>query len=89
MSLLSRQGFRTSLGIGTVFTLALAGTALAQDETPTYQADPEQIVEEIVTIGTRSPGRTATDSPVPVDVLSSEAMTNTGHTETGRMIQVS
>lgn len=88
MSLLSRQGFRTSLGIGTIFTLALAGTALAQDETPTYQADPDEIVEVIVTIGTRAPGRTATDSPVPVDVLSSEAMTNTGHTETGRMIQV-
>ena len=71
-----------------VFTLAFAGTALAQDQTPSYRASPDEIVEVIVTIGTRAPGRTATDSPVPVDVLSSEAMTNTGQTETGRMIQV-
>ena len=58
-----------------------AVVAQAQSETS------EEVIEEVVTIGTRTKGRTAEDLPVPVDVLNSEAMAKTGHTEVGRMLQ--
>jgi len=44
-------------------------------------------VEEIVLIGTRTKGRTATETPVPIDVVSAGAMAATGQTEVGRMLQ--
>lgn len=47
----------------------------------------ENAVEEIITIGTRAPGRVSTDMPVAVDSLSSEEMASTGQTEVGRMLQ--
>jgi iron complex outermembrane receptor protein len=42
--------------------------------------------EEIVVTGTRRSDRTVADSPVPIDVLGSEAITNTGQTETNRIL---
>ncbi|MEO1201926.1 MAG: TonB-dependent receptor [Pseudomonadota bacterium] len=47
----------------------------------------DDVLEEIVVLGSRAPGRTAQDLPVPVDTLSSEAMVATGQTEVGRMLQ--
>ncbi|HHQ15198.1 MAG TPA: ligand-gated channel protein, partial [Chromatiales bacterium] len=44
-------------------------------------------MENIVSIGTRSQGRIVADSPVPVDVLSSEELQSTGQIEVGRMLQ--
>ena len=64
-------------------TLALtlpAGTALAQED--------EELIEEIVTLGTRQAGRVSSDLAVPVDTLSSDDMAATGQTEVGRMLQV-
>ncbi|WP_045826254.1 TonB-dependent receptor plug domain-containing protein [Teredinibacter turnerae] len=44
--------------------------------------------EEMITIGTRSSaGRTAMDSPVPVDLINADDMAATGATEVGRMLQ--
>jgi len=40
----------------------------------------------IVVTGTRRTDRTVADSPVPVDVIGSEAITNTGATETNRIL---
>ena len=45
------------------------------------------IVDEVVTVGSRTVGRTAVDIAVPVDVLSSETLKQTGQTEVGRMLQ--
>jgi iron complex outermembrane receptor protein len=42
--------------------------------------------QAIVVTGTRRADRTVADSPVPVDVLGSEAITNTGQTETNRIL---
>lgn len=42
--------------------------------------------ETIVVTGTRAVGRTVADSPVPIDVLSSEAISQTGFTETNRVL---
>ncbi|MEZ5566441.1 MAG: TonB-dependent receptor [Gammaproteobacteria bacterium] len=52
---------------------------------PAIAAD--EIMVEIVTIGTRTAGRTVDESPVPVDLLSSDALEQTGQTEVGRMLQ--
>ena len=57
--------------------------AVAQAQT----GSEDEVIEEIVTIGTRTKGRTAEDLPVPVDVLNAEALAKTGHTEVGRMLQ--
>ncbi len=50
-------------------------------------AQDGEIVEEIVTLGSRAPGRVATDLPVPVDTLNAEDLSKTGQTEVGRMLQ--
>ncbi len=62
---------------------AASQTALAQE--PAQVA--EQEVEKISIIGSRVAGRSADDLPVPVDILSAEALANTGQTEVGRMLQ--
>ncbi|GAB4119787.1 MAG: TonB-dependent receptor [Rhodothalassiaceae bacterium] len=44
-------------------------------------------IEEIITIGSRVPGRSATDTPVAIDVIPTELIERNGFIETGRMIQ--
>jgi iron complex outermembrane receptor protein len=44
-------------------------------------------LDEVVTVGTRSAERTVTGSPVPVDVISSQMMENTGVVETWQQLQ--
>jgi len=51
------------------------------------QVDPNQEIEEVVTIGSRTKGRSAADLPVPVDVLNAEDIARTGQTEVGRILQ--
>lgn len=69
----------------------LAGFALVA--TPVVAQDQEaaagieaEAEETIVVTGTRASGRTVADSPVPIDVLTTEALTNTGFTETNRVL---
>ncbi len=50
------------------------------------EATVEQ-VETIAILGSRVAGRSADDLPVPVDILSAEALANTGQVEVGRMLQ--
>ena len=68
-------------------TIAFASTASAQDTTaqPTAEATPPAGAEIIVT-GTRRTDRTVADSPVPVDVLSAESLSQSGHTEINRAL---
>lgn len=51
------------------------------------QASEDELIEEIVTIGSRAPGRVSGDLPVAVDSFSEEDMESTGETEVGRMLQ--
>jgi len=44
-------------------------------------------IEQISVVGSRVSVRTADDLPVAVDILTAKALTNTGQTEVGRMIQ--
>lgn len=48
-----------------------------------------QAIEEVVTIGTRVAGRTATEATVPIDVIHSDALTKNGFTELGQALQTS
>jgi iron complex outermembrane receptor protein len=72
-------------------TLALAAPASAQQEpAPGAAAQPSDDIapadQTIVVTGTRRTDRTVADSPVPVDVIGSDAITNTGQTETNRIL---
>jgi iron complex outermembrane receptor protein len=51
-------------------------------------ADEQDVAPDqaIIVTGTRALGRTVADSPVPVDVIGSDAITNTGQTETNRIL---
>ena len=47
----------------------------------------ESAIEELVILGTRVEARTATEVPVPVDIIRSEALTKNGFTELGQSLQ--
>ena len=62
----SRNIVMACLAPFSVLTLAPA-TVYAQSETAA-----EELIEEIVVIGSRKPGRSAAESMVPIDVISGE-----------------
>jgi iron complex outermembrane recepter protein len=78
----------------TLSSLALAASpAFAQDSDQPEQAAVAGADEEpagndatIVITGTRRTDRTVADSPVPVDVIGSEAILNSGQTETNKIL---
>jgi iron complex outermembrane receptor protein len=75
-------------------SLALAVPAQAQQNPAAVEAAQAQqqvqrgAVNEqtIVITGTRTSNRTVANSPVPVDVIGADAITNTGQTETNRIL---
>lgn len=62
-------------------------TAQAQDDRIEEKDPPANRIEEIISVGTRAKGRTATETPVPVDVVTNTDLARTGQTEVGRMLQ--
>ena len=81
-----------SLLLVTLSPVAFASPAHAQvnqeaAQTPQAQAASETPTEQdIIVTGTRRSDRTVADSPVPVDVIGSEAISNTGQTETNKIL---
>src|SRR5687767_11192304 len=69
------------------FTTAAAAqqTAPAPGGAPATAPVPDQATTIIVT-GTRRTDRTIEDSPVPIDVISGEQLTNSGQTETNKIL---
>jgi len=68
--------------------LAVAAAAIGLPAQSTVAQETEDdLIEEVITTGTRVPGRTVSDLPVAVDVLSADDMSATGQTELGRMLQ--
>ena len=66
----------------------LAVAATADQHGPEPANEPIQLQELVVVgVGTRSEGRSVTDSPVPVDVVTEQEILETGETEVGRIIQ--
>jgi len=70
---------RALLAVAVCATGFTTGSAIAQED--------DDAIEEIVTLGTRAPGRVSEDLAVPVDSLGAEEMAATGQTEVGRMLQ--
>ena len=67
--------------------LLAAGVAADQHESDSDD-EPIQLQELVVVgVGTRGQGRTVTDSPVPVDVVTEQEIIETGEAEVGRIIQ--
>ena len=75
--------------LSTLSSLALAASpAFAQDApaaTP-EASEPAQSDTPIIVTGTRRLDRTVADSPVPVDVISADAIANSGQTETNKIL---
>ncbi len=67
------------------FITILASVACGLSVSAASAADVPE--EELVTLGTRTEGRTVVESPVPVDLVTNQAMLDTGETEVGRMLQ--
>jgi iron complex outermembrane receptor protein len=80
--------FSRSILLAGLSTIALAAPLAAQDAPATQPAATAAEPEggTIVVTGTRRTDRTVADSPVPVDVISSESLANTGHTEVNRAL---
>jgi iron complex outermembrane recepter protein len=76
----SRVGFVTAREPVTVE----AGATVTRD---VRLAETAQALEGLVAVGTRRPDRTATDAPVPVDVLTAADIQATGLTETAQIVQ--
>ena len=73
------------LTLNTVLTRGLAagvafGVALPA-MSPVLAQDEEQMVEELIVVGSRRRDRSAADSPVPVDVISGDDFRNHGDTD--------
>jgi iron complex outermembrane receptor protein len=83
-----------ALLLATLSPFAFVTPALAQDQTvppapdaTNVQPQPSQEpTSEIVVTGTRRSDRTVADSPVPVDVIGSEQILNTGQTDTNKIL---
>lgn len=66
---------------------ALTLSPLAAPAVLAQQDDTAVELEEVVVLGSRRAGRTATESPVPVDVLSAQDMQNMGTTDMDDMLR--
>jgi iron complex outermembrane recepter protein len=62
----------------------------AEEEQPPAEEEEEEtrFEEEITVTGTRVEGRSATETPAPVDIIDSETIRSTGATETGKILQL-
>ena len=76
---------KRSVYLGVLSALLATGGLSAQ--TAIAQDGDDEFIEEIVTTGSRVPGRVVSDLPVAVDVLTADDMGATGQTEVGRMLQ--
>jgi iron complex outermembrane receptor protein len=66
--------------------LSLASTSsIAQENTPDGANDGD--IERIITVGTRMSNRTVADSPAPIDIISADAIKNSGATSTPDMLR--
>ena len=68
-------------------TLAVAVAAATMVPTFNVLAQEETLTEEVVVIGTRTQGRSALDSPAPVDVIGGETMSNQGDTDMSNLLR--
>lgn len=81
------RAFHATLLLASVSAICLTLPAAAQVAAPvSAQGDAAESQDTIVVTGSRIPGRTIADSPVPVDVIGGEQLTNAGYTETNKLL---
>lgn len=86
------------LAVGALAWIPWTAVSEAQDPIPEEEEaeqpeaeepeTPEIEGEQITVTGTRVQGRSATNTPAPVDYIDSEAIESTGATETGKILQL-
>ncbi|KPD21149.1 TonB-dependent receptor plug domain-containing protein [Idiomarina abyssalis] len=85
---MSRASFKLGyLALSLSAALAIPNTGFAQQAD--VNAESDESMERIVTLGSRVNGRTATESASPIDIISAEQLVNTGATELGKALQMS
>ena len=67
--------------------LSLGSTVTFAAEKDTSAGADKSDIERIVTVGTRMSNRTVADSPAPIDIISAEAIRNSGATSTPDMLR--
>ena len=73
----------------TAGTGLLAQTATAPTPAPAAPAGEQPVkLEQFVTLGSRFNDRTIADSPVPIDVISTDDLQRNGYTELGQVLSV-
>src|SRR5882672_6201279 len=60
----------------------------AEKEQGANEGEVQRLKEEITVTGTRVEGRSATDTPAPVDYIDSATIQSTGAVETGKILQL-
>lgn len=78
---LARRVLPTAIALGLLAPAAYTPMVFAQDASDN--------IEEIVTIGSRRPQRSAADSSVPVDVISGDEFENMGYADLDEMLRTS
>lgn len=86
-----RRAFIASLALTTSLTAMPAFAQIAQESPGETVAGGDTVIEEetgqdILVIGTRATARTIAESPVPVDVIGGEALSNAGYTEVNKVL---
>ncbi|MCV6605313.1 MAG: TonB-dependent receptor plug domain-containing protein, partial [Porticoccaceae bacterium] len=76
-----------ALRLRPVSTAVIAAASVAT-ATPVL-AEQEKVDEEIVSIGSRVQGRTATEAAAPIDIIGGPELSKNGFTELGQSLQVS
>ena len=67
--------------------LSLSSTTVFAEEKDITDSAKNSDIERIISIGTRISNRTVADSPAPIDIISSEAIHNSGATSTPDMLR--
>ena len=74
-----RKSLLLMMGFGLTATLAVAPQSFA--------AEGDEMIEEVITIGTRGKPRSVTESPAPVDVFSADEFLNQGDTDVNNLLR--
>ncbi|MGX7896385.1 TonB-dependent receptor plug domain-containing protein [Tsuneonella sp. HG222] len=83
-----RSVFLASAATAIVASVAFSQPAFAQDGVESEASvEGEEIPQnQIIVTGTRRSDRTVADSPVPIDVIGGEALTDSGYTEVNKLL---
>lgn len=86
VSLLTKT-IRTVCAASAAFSVLAFNTAVAQELAEQAVSDEPEEVEQIAVVGTRAAPRSVGESPVPIDIISSEEFKNQGSTDMVSMLQ--